>query len=182
MVEQVGNEGDAEMLLETRASANGTATFSPEKPEPLYRYRLTRIWDPSKPLLCWVMLNPSTADHDTNDATIRKCISFARTWGYGGILVVNLFAYRSTDPDRLVKAKDPIGPFNETAVSTAVRSAGGVIVAWGALSPKLLAASAIMRLQVTGALVPLNCLGKTKDGHPRHPLYIAAKTPMTLWS
>lgn len=75
----------------------------------LYRFWLTRCWAPAKPCALFIMLNPSTADHEQDDATIRKCIGFARRWGMGSIRVANLFAYRATKPDDLKRADNPIG-------------------------------------------------------------------------
>ena len=185
MVEQNGNEGGAEMLLDTRASATGTATFSPEKPEPLYRYRLTRRWSADRPVfepvLCWVMLNPSSASHDVNDATIRKVTSFSKREGYGGLIVVNLFAYRSTDPDKLIHAEDPIGASNEAMVLDAMRGSAKIVVAWGAMSKGLRAKSWMMRRKIQTAGWRLWALGTTKDGSPRHPLYIPGNQPLVEW-
>jgi len=137
----------------------------------LYRYSLTRRWDESD-LLCWIMLNPSTADADNDDPTIRRCMSFARAWGYGGILVVNLFAFRATDPKELVKATDPIGPCNNSILETAAKS-HVTVAAWGcggALKDR--------GGKVRGLLgdCELLCLGLTKDRYPKHPLYVPADT------
>lgn len=74
-----------------------------------YRYSLSRIWDENKANVLFIMLNPSTADGDVDDPTIRRCIGFAKSWGYGGIYVGNLFAYRATDPKELLKVENPIG-------------------------------------------------------------------------
>src|SRR5262245_19133112 len=79
----------------------------------LYRYWLTRTWDNSLRRVCWVMLNPSTADAEQDDPTIRRCVGFARSWGAGGIIVVNLFAFRASDPKALLRAADPVGPDND---------------------------------------------------------------------
>jgi hypothetical protein len=96
-----------------------------------YRFALTREWDADKPTLVFVMLNPSTADAYTDDATIRTCIALAKRWGYGGLCVVNLYALRATDPAALLAAADPVGKNNDIAISAAA-SGRDVIVAWGA--------------------------------------------------
>lgn len=142
-----------------------------------YRYWLRRDWDSSKPTLTWIMLNPSTADASTDDATIRKCMKFARTWGNGGIVVVNLFAYRATDPAELRKADDPIGPENDGVISRLVGLSliGDTVAAWGvhgAMNGRDRRVMGILRY------VKPRCLGVTKDRHPRHPLYVADATPL----
>lgn len=144
----------------------------------LYRYELTRSWA-SGPRVCWIMLNPSTADAEKDDPTIRRCVGFARGWGYPGIVVVNLFAYRATRPADLVDAAhagvDPVGPLNADRVAVAAKNAGIVLVAWGAHGKVLNRAA--KTTQFLGALgIELWSLGKTKAGHPRHPLYVPAAT------
>lgn len=77
-----------------------------------YRYQLSRCWDETKPRILFIMLNPSTADANIDDPTIRRVISFAKSWGYGGVYVGNLFAFRSTDPKGLKQIADPVGENN----------------------------------------------------------------------
>lgn len=134
-----------------------------------YRYRLWRLWDDT-PALLWVMLNPSVADADFDDPTIRKCIGFARRWGYGGIQVVNLFAWRATKPDELNYAHDPIGPNNDVHISQAVRMCPDKIIAWGARLPSRFPDRASEVLGVLGNNV--SCLRRSATGMPHHPLYI----------
>jgi len=102
----------------------------------LYRYRLSRQWTEPSYSLAFVMLNPSTADAEVDDPTIRRCIGFARREGYGGIEVVNLYAFRATSPDDLWKAKDPCGPENEGHLISIARASVGygtpIVCAWGA--------------------------------------------------
>jgi hypothetical protein len=136
-----------------------------------YRWRLWRVWDPSKPKVVWVMLNPSVADAHADDATIRRCVGFAKQWGYGGIVVVNLFALISTDPKGLLGESNAIGrPENIEHIYAVIDDAPGLIVAaWGNNVPKGYEhheESIISILRGRGA----QCLGLTNSGRPKHPL------------
>lgn len=142
-----------------------------------YRYRLTRTWDDTLRPACFVMLNPSTADAGKDDPTIRRCVGFARSWGCGGIVVVNLFAFRATDPAELLKCPDPVGPDSwvwlESVAMEAVLQRSPVVAAWGvhgALRGRSREVADLFRRLGS----PMSCLGVTKDGHPRHPLYVRA--------
>ena len=146
----------------------------------IYRYRLTRSWGPGA-FLPFVMLNPSVADADVDDPTIRRCMGFARREGAGGIIVVNLFALRATEPERLKEVNDPFGPGNHDALYEAAIDAVTmdmpVVCAWGAGGVVHGGyRSCIDQFQRAGAR--LVCLGKTKDGHPRHPLYVRRDQPL----
>lgn len=156
----------------------------------MYRYLLSRTWSlggsRNHNRLLWVMLNPSTADDHTNDATIRRCIDFSRRWGYGGLDVVNLLAIRATRPADILALPDPIGPDNNEAIERAIRSHRDVVAAWGASRPKYAAAAAESQINFVcktaeAAGVQLVCLGKTKAGHPRHPLYVKQNTSLVKW-
>ena len=134
-----------------------------------YRYWLTRTWDADKPPVCWVMLNPSTADASADDPTIRRCMAFARAWGAGGIVVVNLFALRATDPRELrAQPFNVIGPDNDWHILASTEGRR-VIAAWGAHGGQSARDRRVMRLLEGRDVV---CLGVTKDGFPRHPLYV----------
>jgi hypothetical protein len=141
-----------------------------------YRYWLTRTWDASKPPVCWIMLNPSTADARQDDPTIRRCIGFARAWGAGGIVVVNLFALRATDPGKL-KEHYPVLTSeerrNDSHILAACANAGRIIAAWGC-DGTLRGRDADVTKML--AQYPVECMGVTKEGHPKHPLYLASKT------
>lgn len=141
-----------------------------------YRYHLWRIWDDAKPTAVWVMLNPSTADAYQDDPTIRRCIGFAKTFDFGGIQIVNLYAYRATNPTELRKVSDPVGPANELFIRRACSTlAGKVICAWGA-SPYAAHRAGDARLIIWHEFGQSWCIGKTKDGSPCHPLYRPAGT------
>lgn len=141
-----------------------------------YRYTLWRTWDRSSSRIAFVMLNPSTADHRQDDPTIRRCMDFARRWGHGSLLVVNLFAYRTPSPAELARARRPIGPDNDRYLRAARRRCADIVVAWGvhgALHGRDAQALEILGL---GRRKPLLCLGTTAAGHPRHPLYLPGTT------
>lgn len=148
-----------------------------------YRYRLYRSWSDG-PLVVFVMFNPSTADGIEDDPTIRKCIGFAQRWRYPGITVVNLFAVRSTDPRavRRMLYADAVGLENDTAILTACATAAEVVVAWGcgyhmgAHSDR--AKKVVRMIRDTYPSLRISCLGRSKDGHPRHPLMLPYSTPL----
>ena len=131
-----------------------------------YRYSLSRVWEVNGPRLGFVMLNPSTADGFTDDPTIRRCIGFARTWGYGGLKVVNLYAYRATNPNDIWKVEDPVGPDNDLYIRKMVEDCSGIVAAWGAGAKDRKRIDHVLQL-----LGDVKCLGKTKAGDPWHPLY-----------
>lgn len=115
----------------------------------------------------FVMLNPSTADATKDDPTLRKCMKFARRWGYARLTVANLYALRSKSPDLLWTVQDPVGPENDHHLSLAFGGADLIVCAWGAKA-------GLPRIQAFAEDFdgwPLHCLGCTKDGFPRHPLY-----------
>lgn len=137
----------------------------------LYRYSLTREWDPDLPRVAFIMLNGSTADAKKDDPTLRRCIGFARKWKYGSLEVVNLFGYRTTFPQELMQAKDPVGPENDRYIKETVSRAVMVIVAWGVHGVFRKRDADVLKLLKECHIVP-RCLGKTKTGHPKHPLYL----------
>lgn len=142
-----------------------------------YRYELRRVWNPDAPLVGWVMLNPSTADADVDDPTIRRCIGFAKEWGAGGIAVVNLFALRATDPASLALHDDPHGVDNWQHWQVVADEAQIVVCAWGAHHMAAFVVRAIVAA-LRGRGVEPRCLGTTKSGAPRHPLYVRGGTPL----
>lgn len=150
-----------------------------------YRYTLGRKWDWFNRIVVFVMLNPSTADIDTDDPTVGRCISFAHSWGYGGVEVVNLFAFRSTDPDLVAQfAGDPVGPANDFFLDRAIaRRDALTVLAYGNI-PKALQKygrdEKVLSLLQKHHKTPM-CLARTKAGHPGHPLYLRANlTPIEL--
>lgn len=150
----------------------------------VYRYVLERWWayDPHDVITrsreahsavrwaCWIMLNPSTATADVDDATIRKIQKFSRSWGYGGARVVNLFALRSSKPKALYGHPDPIGPANDNFIVEAVRESDLVVAAWGVHGALHQRGEAVVEV-VVAAGRDLHALRLTNGGHPWHPLY-----------
>jgi hypothetical protein len=139
-----------------------------------YRYWLTRTWDATRPSVCFIMLNPSTADAARDDPTIRRCVGFGERWGCGGVHVVNLFALRATDPKALRAHADPVGPENDEWIRRGVRGRA-VVAAWGASPLAARRARDVLKLTDTAGVW---CLGVTRDGHPRHPLYVPNDAPL----
>jgi hypothetical protein len=143
-----------------------------------FRYALTRRWG-SGPALLWIMLNPSTADGEQDDPTIRRVVSFTNGFGHFAAVIANLFALRATNPGELLTAQDPVGPENDRHLSDLLIDHPVAICAWGAVHPKLR-----WRIDdIRGFLVGHGayCLGKTQRGDPRHPLYLAKNTPLITW-
>ena len=131
-----------------------------------YRYALWRTWDNSKPYVMFVGLNPSTADEVSDDPTLMRCINFAKLWGYGGVCMANLFAFRATEPSDMKSAQDPIGKENNQWLEKLAESAGLVVAAWGNDGSFLNRST-----QVKELLPNLHCLKMNKSGEPAHPLY-----------
>lgn len=136
-----------------------------------YRYLLGRLWDPGRPRLLAIMLNPSAADAERDDPTIRRVTAFARAWGFGALETANLFAFRTHSPEILRKAPDPVGPDNDRRLRAAARRAGAILVAWGNEGRLLGRDEAVLALL---AGQRLHCLGVNRTGAPRHPLYAPA--------
>ena len=147
----------------------------------MYRYRLTRQWD-NGILLAFIMLNPSTADADVDDPTIRRCMGFARRERFAGIVVGNLYAFRATRPEDMKWANDPFGPGNAGALDRIADEAEGapIVCAWGSSGGIFGGHRAFIgRLQRRKAT--LVCLGKGANGMPRHPLYVRAAQPLEAY-
>ncbi|WP_295313086.1 DUF1643 domain-containing protein [Roseobacter sp.] len=136
-----------------------------------YRYCLSRVWDPKAERLNFIMLNPSVADEVQNDPTVARCEARARALGYGAFSVTNIFAWRDTDPFGMRKAPAPVGEDNNATLLRAAARADRVIAAWGVHGAHRNRGPVVARM-LAGAGTALWHLGLTKDGHPRHPLYL----------
>lgn len=157
-------------------TGEGGAVFSEDR---AYRYRLTRTWGSSGTHATWIMLNPSTASALEDDPTIRRCMAFTKSWGLDGLIVVNLFAFRATDPRGLACA-DPVGPDNDRFIREAIHPWSTVVAAWG-VHGHLWGRGAQVVRNLAADGTGLGCLGVTKGGHPRHPLYVAGSTPLAAY-
>jgi hypothetical protein len=154
------------------------AQFSPCR---AYRYRLWRVWSEIEPTIAFVLLNPSTADEEKDDPTIRRCIDFARSWGYGGIVIANLFAWRATAPSTLYTLDDPVGLDNDGHLCNIAETVPVIVCAWG-VHGKLYGRGAEVLKLLESWKHRLRCLGVTKDGMPRHPLYLGKTTGLERFS
>jgi len=146
-----------------------------------YRYRLWRDWSGLSmraSFVLWCCLNPSTADENVLDPTLRRCEGFTRRLGYFRFEVVNMFALRSTDPKALHHLADPVGPDNDQVIAERMAAAAIIVVGWGAFP---LAAARARRVVELAAGKTLHCLGANRDGSPKHPLYLVASTPLIPW-
>lgn len=152
---------------------SGIANDAVLSPCGTYRYTLERRWAPGL-ALAWVMLNPSTADADVDDPTIRRVIRFTHDAGWPAAVVLNLYALRATDPTDLDSHPDPVGPANPYYLNSYAHEV--VVCAWGARSKARARAFTVLNRHLANA--ELLCLGTTKDGAPRHPLYVSAATQL----
>lgn len=137
-----------------------------------YRYSLTRVWDETLPTITFVLLNPSTADARDLDPTLRRCVNFSKRDGYGGMKILNLYAYRTPSPKVMLAVPDPVGPDNDRVLAEAT---GTVVAGWGTnASPERVA-------HVLKLLPTLKALKITTHGHPQHPLYVKGDSPLVDW-
>lgn len=146
-----------------------------------YRYWLKREWDEGRPAIALIMLNPSRADHQRDDPTLRRCTKLAQQWQYGRLIVVNLFAYCTASPRVLKTIADPIGADNDAHLLHACESAEHILVAWGnwgSLHGRDRAVLALLARHRDRLL----CLGQNQTGQPRHPLYVPRATQPRPWT
>lgn len=140
-----------------------------------HRYSLMRAWDDTGASILWVMLNPSTADENKLDPTLRRCRNFSREWGYGSFYVANIYAFRATNPAELFKAENPIGENNDEWIRRLAARCQTVVAGWGSHPMVKNSDRAKRVLEMLAKFRSIYCLGTTQDGFPRHPLYV----PMT---
>jgi hypothetical protein len=142
-----------------------TATFSPDR---VYRYALWRELEFFyERQVMFIGLNPSTADETNDDPTVRRCIRFAKTWGFSRMCMTNIFAFRATDPSVMLAAADPVGPENDKFLRECADRSHLIVAAWGNHGGHLYRDQQVLKL-----IPKLQCFGKTKSGNPKHPLYL----------
>ena len=172
--------GDDQLIIRSHVKdgAPSTAVYSPCE---AYRYSLTRSWQADGRRLLYILLNPSKATEVQNDPTVERCERRARALGFGAFRVTNIFAWRETDPRALRAAQAPVGPANDAALAEGLGWADTVIAGWGAHGAHLGRGAEVAAL-LRAAGRPICHLGLTRDGHPRHPLYIAYATRPMPWA
>lgn len=163
----------------TSSPSPGTTDYAVYSRDDRYRYALARWW--GEPDLAnatvWIGLNPATGDTDGKSRpTLAGCVARSKKWGNSGLLFLNLFAYRATKPKDLALAEDPVGPANDLVLERLSGAAGRTVAAWGG-GGSLLGRSSV----VASLLSDAQCLGTTRRGQPRHPLYVALSTPLSPW-
>jgi len=162
-----------------RTDVRGDAIFSKDR---RYRYTLERRWTRSESdYVLFIGLNPSTADAEVDDPTIRRMAQFAHRWGYGGMTVCNVFAFRATDPRELKRAARPVGPRNNEILLREAQRAALIVICWGNHGAWQGRAEEMLTLlhPFSGQL---RCFGATKFGEPRHPLYLRRSEMPIAWS
>lgn len=171
--------GGAPLIVRThlKGDAESRAVYSPCM---RYRYSLTRIWHAEGPKALFVLLNPSTATEAQNDPTVERCERRARELGFGAFGVVNIFAFRATDPKVMRGVADPVGPLNDPAIADAALWADRIICAWGTHGAHLERGAEVLAL-LRARDLPLYHFGLTKEGHPRHPLYLGYAVAPQRW-
>ncbi|WP_213422585.1 DUF1643 domain-containing protein [Bhargavaea massiliensis] len=145
-----------------------------------HRYRLSVIWDATKPSCLFIMINPSTADALQPDKTLNRCIGFAERNGYGSLEVVNLYSYRTKDIEELWESGQLNHPENDIRVKEAVRTADNIIIAWGNDGAKNGKYLSVLKWIDEAGKTPY-CLGKTARGMPKHPLYLSKETEIEVY-
>ncbi|MCR8548017.1 DUF1643 domain-containing protein [Salipiger sp. P9] len=163
-------------MIERHHQAEDVSSRALYSPCERYRYGLERVWGDG-PMLLYIMLNPSTADELRNDPTIERCQRRAGQLGFGAMRIANLFAWRATRPEDLRRAEAPVGPENDALLQTWQGEADMTLAAWGVHGAHL-GRGPEMAAALGGAL---HHLGLTRDGHPRHPLYVSYKVQPEPW-
>ena len=145
-----------------------------------WRYLLWRSWDPSRPAANFLMLNPSTADELRLDPSCTRARNYAAAWGFGAVLITNLFGWRATDPEDMKAVRDPVGRGNDRAILEAARRSALVVCAWGNHGEHRGRAAEVVRW-LRYHRIALKCLKMNSSGHPAHPLYLPAGIEARAW-
>ena len=153
------------------------ATFSPCG---LYRPHLWRVWEPSLPRLAFLMLNPSTADENADDPTVRRCNKWARAWGYGRLDVINLFDVRATDPQVMLRSEAPCSPGNDAVILEVSSAADCLVCAWGNHGRHHGRGESIRRRLRAHGITPHALALNRETGEPAHPLYLRSSVTPSI--
>jgi len=145
-----------------------------------WRYLLWRRWDPSRPAANFLMLNPSTADEVRLDPSCTRARNYAAAWGFGAVLITNLFGWRATDPEDMKAASEPVGAGNDRAILEAARRSALVVCAWGNHGEHA-GRAAKVACMLRSNRIALKCLKMNSSGHPAHPLYLPGNQRPTAW-
>jgi len=164
-------------LIDGAQAAASGAAFSPCR---RWRTLLWRTWDAAKPAANFLMLNPSTADETVLDPTCARARDYAERWGYGALLVTNVFAWRATDPGEMKAARDPVGKGNDAAILRAARASELVVCAWGNHGAYLERSTRVKQL-LAKAGIALHVLRLNAGGEPAHPLYLPGSLRPRRW-
>jgi hypothetical protein len=164
----------------------GTAEFSHDvlnEGVPVHRYFLSREWDQDRAVINFIGLNPSTADALKDDPTIRRCVGFARRWGFGKLVMTNLYPYRATDPHalRFTNYPERVGHLNSKWMKKAASESTLIIAAWGFHADTEFSHQVWQAMREFFPHKTFRCLGKTQTGAPRHPLYLRGDTELEEW-
>ncbi len=162
------------------AAANGIERTAEFDATGCYRYRLDRQWHPTRPAIACIMLNPSRADADGDDPTLRRCTRLAQSWLYGHLMVVNLFAYCTSQPTQLRQVPDPVGAANDAFIDQVCKTAAHIWLAWGNWG-SLYGRDQIVLRRLTPYRDRLYCVGINSTGQPQHPLYVPRTAQLHLW-
>lgn len=169
---------EIEAPIRDRVTARPCA-FSDDR---IYRFTLWREWDANNSgRVLFVGLNPSTADETRDDPTIRRCIGYAKAWGFGGLCMANIFAFRATDPAVMKAAHDPIGVGNDAALFALARTCHAIVACWGTRGAHRNRGALAWMLLRNASARKVHCLGTNADGSPKHPLYLRKDAQRVLY-
>lgn len=158
---------EAVLNFELLGAVRSGASFSPCRH---WRYSLWRVWHPGRPRVAFIGLNPSTADEMVDDPTVRRCINYAKSWNFGGMYMLNIFGVRATDPKEMLMDSNPVGDMNDDYIIDEIEHASRIVCCWGAHGKHLGRSAKIIEMLSDKKLF---CFGLTKDGEPKHPLYLS---------
>ena len=174
----ITHDAGGKIKIKVADNIKSFATFSDCKK---YRYTLFRLWDSSLPTILFIMMNPSTADENINDPTVAKCMRYARKWGYGGLYIGNVCAYRATDKMALLSISDPVGTINFSSVLNMATKADMIVIAHGQLPKGLQFHANNMCDYLRKNNLTLHVIKLSKNNIPCHPLFLSEQLIPKIW-